>query len=82
LFQESQIDSIYIKLKTIDNIIVFKKPNIPDSLNYKQNVRVGDLVLIAKLGYTIHVKTEEIDWSLASTLFCFCLNFFQIKIIP
>jgi hypothetical protein len=63
----NQIDKVYQALKTVDNLIVYKKHDIPDSLNYKQNVRVGDILLIAKLGYTIHLtQAETINWSLTS----------------
>lgn len=50
-------------MAAVENIIVFKKADIPDALHYKNNVRIGDLVIIAKLGYTIVVDKElEVDW--------------------
>ena len=44
---------IYEKLKSTSNLDVYIKEAIPDDLNYKNNIRIGDLIAVAKLGFTI-----------------------------
>jgi hypothetical protein len=68
VFQASHIQSVYDTLSKIENIVVYKKQDIPDSLNYKNNVRIGDIVLVSQPGYAIYVKKQEIDWSVNSEL--------------
>jgi hypothetical protein len=46
--------------------VVYKKQDIPDDLNYKKNVRIGDIVLVAKLGYAMYAKKQKIDWKVNS----------------
>jgi hypothetical protein len=54
-------------MKTISNVDVFKKAEIPDNLHYKSNVRIGDIVIIAKLGYTIWKEpSTDINWKITS----------------
>ncbi len=52
----SNLETVYSKLKTIENIEVYKKNEIPDYYNYKHNRRVGDILVTAKLGYTIYLN--------------------------
>jgi len=53
----SNLDFVYAKLKQIKNVNVFKRDEIPDYFNYKHNVRVGDLLVAASLGYTIYLNS-------------------------
>lgn len=57
LFLASNLDFVYAKLKQIKNVNVFKRDEIPDYFNYKHNVRVGDLLVAASLGYTIYLNS-------------------------
>ena len=61
---ESDKDLIFNKLKAIENIDVYKKAEIPDELHYKINVRIGDFIIVTRLGYAVYVNTISIDWSL------------------
>jgi hypothetical protein len=58
------LELVYQKLKAIENIDVFKRNDVPKNLNYKNNVRVGDLVIITHVGYSVYINTTEIDWDL------------------
>lgn len=60
------IDEVYNNLTKIEHISVYYKKNLPDSLNYKLNSRVGDLVLIANYGCSIYIKTQDVDWATSS----------------
>lgn len=58
------MQDIYQKLKNVQNMDVYKKEDIPESLNYKKNVRTGDLLLVAHLGYVIFLNSSEsINWT-------------------
>ncbi len=61
---ESDKELIFNKLRAIENIDVYKKAEIPDELHYKLNVRIGDFIIVTKLGYAVYVNTTNIDWSL------------------
>lgn len=42
---------------------IYKKEDIPKTLNYRKNVRTGDLLLVARLGYVIFLNSSEsINW--------------------
>lgn len=45
--------------------MVYKKSAIPDSFHYKNNVRVGDILIVARSPYQIIVDKAKnaIDWS-------------------
>ncbi len=43
---------------------IFKKHEIPDHLHYKNNVRIGDLVIITKLGYGVYVNSQRVNWTI------------------
>ena len=64
--EESDLEMVYNKLQLIENAMVYKKAEIPDSFHYKNNVRVGDILLVAKLGYQILIdkSKDTIDWSI------------------
>ncbi len=59
---------VYKTLKQLDNIHVFKKQDIPDDFHYKNNVRVGDILIVAKLGFSIFLDNQTLDWSLTSKI--------------
>ncbi|CAF3624894.1 unnamed protein product [Rotaria socialis] len=50
---ESNINRIYANLSTIPNFEVYKKSQIPDEYHYKSNIRIGDILFVAKAGYEI-----------------------------
>lgn len=63
LENKKDLESVYEKLKEIKNIKVYKKADIPDKLHYKNNVRVGDLLIVAKLGFSIFMnKNTSFEW--------------------
>lgn len=65
--KEIDIDYVYNSMKKINNLDVFKKEEIPDGLHYKSNVRIGDIVIVAKLGYTIWKEPNpDVDWKITS----------------
>ncbi|CAF4606019.1 unnamed protein product, partial [Rotaria magnacalcarata] len=37
----------------IPNFEVYKKSQIPDEYHYKSNIRIGDILFVAKAGYEI-----------------------------
>jgi hypothetical protein len=51
---------VYGKLKKIENAYVFLKEDIPDELHIKNNVRTGDILIIAKLGFTLYADKARI----------------------
>ncbi len=53
----------------MDNIQVYKKKDIPEELHYKHNVRIGDIVIITKLGYGVYLKNQTINWKINSIFF-------------
>ena len=71
------MDEIYNKLKKVPNYNIYKKDEVPDRLNYKNNVRIGPLVMFGNVGYEIF-KTgrAKFDWNSWSKL----NHHFKIKI--
>lgn len=61
---ETDIEYVYKTLKTIDNMEIYKKHEIPEHLHYRDNVRIGDLVTIAKIGYGVYINNGTIDWKI------------------
>ncbi|CAF0741783.1 unnamed protein product [Brachionus calyciflorus] len=62
----TNIELVYQKFKAIKNIDVYKKDEIPESLRYKYNVRIGDMILVSHLGYAMYLKKIPIDWTLTN----------------
>ena len=60
----ANLDEVYNKLKTAQKLDVYKRNEIPDYLHYKKNKRVGDILVAAKLGFTVYLtnnnKTNEL----------------------
>lgn len=61
---DTSLEYVYKVLKNISNIEVYKKNEIPAKLNYKQNVRIGDIVIITKLGYGVYIRNQTINWDI------------------
>lgn len=40
---------------------VYKKEEFPDDLHYKKNVRFGDLLILADVGYMMYLKQNDSD---------------------
>jgi ectonucleotide pyrophosphatase/phosphodiesterase family protein 5 len=68
IFVKKQTDYafVYKTLKSIANIDVYKKADIPNNLHYKLNVRIGDFLIITKIGHSVYVNTIQIDWKLTN----------------
>jgi ectonucleotide pyrophosphatase/phosphodiesterase family member 5 len=62
LKNQSHLDDVYKALKYSKHIDAYKKTEIPEQLHFKNNVRVGDIMIVAHLGYTIFFKNDSIDW--------------------
>ncbi len=60
------MNGIYQNLSKIPDVQAYYKNDVPMELNYKHNSRVGEIVIIADIGHSMYVKTQEIDWSLNS----------------
>lgn len=65
----SNANLVIDKLKKIQNIDVYRKNEIPDQLKYKVNSRIGEIVIVAHIGYAIYVNKIPIDWNLTSILY-------------
>lgn len=50
---------VYEKLKKISNLDVYKKSEFPQKYHYKKNIRFGDILIVAKLGYIIFEKYND-----------------------
>ena len=50
---EGKLESVYQALQNIDNTQVFKKENIPDKFNYKNNNRIEPILLLADEHWSI-----------------------------
>ncbi|CAF4601607.1 unnamed protein product [Rotaria sp. Silwood1] len=55
---KSDIDRLYANLSVIQNCEVYKKSQIPNEYHYKSNVRIGDILIIGKVGYEIAVSSN------------------------
>jgi len=61
---ETDTEYVYKTLKTVENMEIYKKDEIPDHLHYKNNVRIGDLVIITKLGYGVYINNQQVNWTI------------------
>ena len=62
--KSSDLEYVYKTLKQIKNIDVYKKAEIPDKLHYKLNVRMGDILIVTKVGYCVYINNQTINWEL------------------
>lgn len=60
------MDLVFEKLKSIPNLDVYKKEEIPESLKYKYNVRIGDIIIVSRPGFATYLKKIDIDWSVTN----------------
>jgi len=82
LEKKSDLDSVFDKLSKAEHLIVYKKADVPDALHYKNNIRIGDLVVIAKLGYQILLtKDTKVDWSQHRKLFLFSVGIILFSLL-
>lgn len=56
---KSHIDSIYAKLSNISNYNVYKKAQIPQEYHYQKNIRIGDILIVGKVGYEIILPGDD-----------------------
>lgn len=55
-----ETDSLYTTLKDVPFFRTYRKAELPNYLNYRDNDRIGDLVLIAEAPYTIiHSRSDK-----------------------
>ncbi|CAF4541370.1 unnamed protein product, partial [Didymodactylos carnosus] len=59
----TDIDRIYKNLSNILNFEVYKKDAIPEQYHYKNNVRIGDIMIVGKPGYEIIAPNVVVNWS-------------------
>jgi hypothetical protein len=52
-------NSVYKNFSSIPNVVVYSKKEIPQALTYNKSSRAGDLVIIARYGYTIYKKKPD-----------------------
>ncbi|MDN5291729.1 MAG: hypothetical protein PWQ06_1968 [Anaerophaga sp.] len=52
-------DSIYSMLSELEGIFVWRKDEIPDSLNYGKNENISSLVVCAKPGWSIYADSSQ-----------------------
>ncbi len=53
------IDSIYLSLKKIPHLNVWKTKEVPGRLHYNSNFRIGDLVVVADSSWSISRKRDK-----------------------
>jgi hypothetical protein len=73
----SDKDVVCEKLKKAPHVDVFKKEDFPTDLHYKNNIRVGDIIVVAELGYMV-IKSRPFTVYLSMTHSFFL---FQTKVI-
>jgi len=76
----SNLDDVYSKLKKAVHLDVYKRNEIPDLFHYKNNKRVGDILIAAKLGYTVYL-TNNSTYKLRNYYFYFFYKKFTLLII-
>lgn len=60
---ESDIDYVYETLKSVPDIDVYLKKDIPDRFNYKHNSRIGDILLVTRIGHALYINKEAVNWT-------------------
>lgn len=60
----SNVEKVYNQLKSVKNIDVYMKKDIPESLHYKNNVRIGDMIIVANLGHPIYIHNQTVNWTI------------------
>ena len=56
---EHCIDSIYLTLKKLPHLKVWKTKEVPARLHYNNNMRIGDLVVLADSSWSISLKKDK-----------------------
>lgn len=57
------IDSVYIKLKNVQGIKVWKPWEVPANLNYGSNPRVGDIIVVADSSWAVSLEHSVKQYS-------------------
>ncbi|CAF1016146.1 unnamed protein product [Adineta ricciae] len=55
----SDIDRLYANLSNLTDYEVYKKSQIPVEYHYKSNVRVGDILIVGKVGHDVIIPGDE-----------------------
>lgn len=53
----------------VENMDIYYKNDFPNEFHYKENIRFGDILLVAKLGYMILDKIPKSTNDLFSNFF-------------
>lgn len=63
-FVAEDLEEIYSKLSHIPHYNIYKKEQVPDRLVYRDNVRIGPLVMFGDVGFELF-KTgrKKFDWA-------------------
>lgn len=59
LKKKDYMNLVYEKLKNITSLNVYKKSEFPEEYHYKKNIRFGDILIVAKLGFVIFEKHDD-----------------------
>jgi hypothetical protein len=57
---------VYRTLKSIPSIDVYKRGEIPEHLNYRENIRLGHLVIVTHIGHAVYITNQTVDWAINS----------------
>ena len=60
------MEYVHKTLSKIDGINVYKKNEIPEDMHYKNNIRVGDMIIVAKIRHSVYVNNISVNWTLTS----------------
>lgn len=61
--REQNIQLVYAKLKKLPNIDTFRANEIPEEFHFRQNRRVGDILIVAKLTHIIALDKSQFSFS-------------------
>ncbi len=64
----NDINNVWNNLTKIPNSKTYRKEDIPDQYHYKNNPRIGDLVVMLNPGYELH---RQSFCMINSIIFCF-----------
>jgi hypothetical protein len=66
----SNIDYVYKTLKhNVSGIDVYKRDEVPDHLRYKNNIRLGDLIIVTHIGHAVYINNQTVDWTTNSNFY-------------
>lgn len=60
----TQVERIYQQLQPAPNMTCYKKQDLPERYHYQNNVRIGDIICVAKIGWSILRTRSQISSAL------------------